>query len=68
MGSGTETRRGKVLLIWVIAEHFLKGRVAIKITEDDDIEKVKKNILLNMDVVDVAVTDDSMRKEWFGES
>lgn len=55
-------------MIWVIAEHFLKGRMAIKIDEEDNIEQVKKNLLLNMEIIDVATTDERLKEEWFGES
>jgi hypothetical protein len=55
-------------LKWIIGEHFLKGKTAIRVDEDDDIQKIKKNILINMDVVDVVSTDEELKKEWFDES
>ena len=53
---------------WIIGEHFLRGRVAIQIHDDDDISKIKRNVLANIDVIDIVSTDGGLKEEWLGES
>ena len=55
-------------MIWVIGNHYLKGRMAIPIDEDDDIHEVHKELKKKMKVEDIVRTDHELKEELYIES